>query len=203
MHVERTRSGQMIVGGYAAVFYREGDSGTEYRLLKTLTERIGPNAFKRALSSGGNIRALWNHESSRLLGSTETGTLKLHTDARGLHFNILLPDDADGHKVYSAVERGDLNGASFGFFPIKTTYSRGANGKPDVALVEDLYLTEVSPVTFPAYRSTSAYITTQRSLDPNCVRAVFMRMPTDVQQRLLTIERHEEIAERLAILAKN
>lgn len=50
--------------------------------------------------------------------------------------------------------RGDLNGASFSFFVVDERYFR--EGQKLVREILDIELHELGPVTFPAYKGTSA-----------------------------------------------
>ena len=60
--------------GYGAVFYREGEAGTEYGLGGSIKERIQPGAFDRALAESDDVRGLFNHDPDNLLGRTANGT---------------------------------------------------------------------------------------------------------------------------------
>lgn len=130
--------------GYAAVW----DSPTQIREGgKSFTEVIKRSAF-------GNISrdviATYNHDPSKLLGRTSSGTLRLSTDDHGLRFELDLPDTETGREVRALTSRGDLAGASFTFsvrkdaWPSKTTRE-----------LIDVDLIELGPVTMPAYASTT------------------------------------------------
>ena len=49
VRVEKREDGKRFIKGYAAVYYREGDKGTEYALWDDLFERILPGAFDEAI----------------------------------------------------------------------------------------------------------------------------------------------------------
>ena len=156
VHIEkRTDGGQMLVG-YGAVFYREGDAGSEYGLAPDLKERIAPTAFDRALSAKQDVRGLFNHDPNMLLGRSTAGTLRLTKDARGLRYEIDLPDTQVGKDVAASVARGDLSGSSFSFSVNGKGGQRFEKGSEfDVRQITDVNLYDVGPVTFPAYESTS------------------------------------------------
>ena len=139
--------------GYAAVFYREGEQGTEYRLWDDAVERIMPEAFDSV--AGDDVRALFNHDPSLLLGRSTAGTLSLSVDERGLRYEIDPGDTTTARDVQAHLERGDLTGSSFGF-RITSEEWQSRNDGPDIRLVRGVELFDVGPVTFPAYESSDA-----------------------------------------------
>jgi uncharacterized protein len=142
--------------GYAAVFYRDGDEGTEYELWDGVVERISPTAFNEALKSA-DVRGLFNHEDELVLGRTQSGTMRLSVDTRGLKYEIDLPDTVTGREVAELVRRGDISGSSFGFIPGTTQYKRNADGTEVIERIS-VELLDVGPVTFPAYTGTDASV---------------------------------------------
>ena len=87
----RADKGKMITG-YAAVFYRAANPGTQYELMSDMYERIDRSAFNRALSEKDDARALFNHDPNFVLGRTASGTLRLSEGDDGLEFECDLPD---------------------------------------------------------------------------------------------------------------
>lgn len=148
-------AGQRIVG-YAAVF----DSPTVIRgPLGDFVETVRPGAFTRTIERD-DVRALFNHDESLVLGRTRAGTLRLAEDRHGLRMEIDPPDTEYGRTVVELVRRGDVTGASFGFVPAEPGGQRwhfgdgsGGGGGSEMASREllDVRLFDVSPVTFPAY----------------------------------------------------
>lgn len=130
--------------GYAALF------GTEAR-IGTFTETIRRGAFSTTLERRGDVLALVDHDPSRVLARTRSGTLRLSEDARGLAFALDVPDTQAGRDVLTLAERGDLGGMSFGFqVPPGGDIWRG-EARELVAV--DLF--EISVVqAFPAYDGT-------------------------------------------------
>jgi HK97 family phage prohead protease len=151
-----TRDGKQQLVGYAAVFHRSGEAGTEYRLAEDVVERIAPTAFNRALSEKHDARALFNHDPNMILGRAAAGTLRLSVDQRGLRYEIDLPDTQTGKDVAASVARGDLTGSSFAFSINGKAGQRFEKGdKYDVRHILDVDLFDVGPVTYPAYEATS------------------------------------------------
>lgn len=129
--------------GYAAVF------GVETRVGSFL-ETIRPGAFKSAL--GGDILALADHDPTRLLARTKSGTLRLSEDSKGLAFDLDVPDTQIGRDLLALAERGDLGGMSFGFTIPKNGDAWQGN-KRELRTVD---LREISIVqSWPAYPQTS------------------------------------------------
>jgi HK97 family phage prohead protease len=145
----------MIVG-YGAVFHRDGEAGTEYRLAPDIVERIAPTAFNRALQEKHDARGLFNHDPNMLLGRAAAGTLRMAADAKGLRYEIDLPDTQVGKDVAASIARGDLTGSSFSFRINGKEGQRFEKGKEfDVRHIMDVDLYDVGPVTFPAYEGTT------------------------------------------------
>jgi len=143
------------ISGYAAVFFREGEPGTEYEMgWANVVERIDRHAFDRAILERHDVRALYNHNENFILGRTSSGTLKLSVDDIGLRYDVDIPDTTWGRDVMESIRRGDLTGSSFSFF-IRSELWEERDGKPDLATIKDLDLFDVGPVTFPAYEGTS------------------------------------------------
>src|SRR5690348_12903845 len=91
----READGGANISGYAAVFNQEtviGDGIFGFR------EQIDPGAFDVAIKED-DVRALFNHDPNILLGRTESGTLQLSTDRRGLKYSVSLPDTAAARDV--------------------------------------------------------------------------------------------------------
>lgn len=151
--VQRNESGPNKIVGYAAVFYREGQPGTEFRLWDDFYERIARGAFDRAISEKHDARGLFNHDMNHVLGRSSAGTLAYSADEVGLRYEIELPDTSTARDLLTSIERGDITGSSFAFIPSRTTWTEDEDRV--IRTIEDLDLYDVGPVTFPAYEATS------------------------------------------------
>jgi HK97 family phage prohead protease len=120
-------------------------------------ERIRPRAVARTLRDGLDVRALIDHDVSKILGRQSAGTLRLHADHRGLLAEIDPPDTQPGRDILVSVGRGDVRGMSFAFRALEDEW-RMEHGEP-VRDVLDMEIREVSIVSFPAYPSTSVSVT--------------------------------------------
>jgi len=131
--------------GYAAIF------NTETRIAD-FVETIRPGAFTASLAAGGDILALVDHDRSRVLARTRTGTLRLSEDAKGLRFEIDVPDTTAGRDVLALAARGDLGGMSFGF----SVEPAGEAWTGDKRELRAVTLHEISVVNaWPAYPETN------------------------------------------------
>lgn len=146
-------SGPPKIVGYAAVFYRASDPGTVFALSDDVEERILPGAFDRAIRED-DVRALFNHDASLILGRNTSGTLRLSVDAKGLRYEIDAPDTHTAHDVLAVLRRGDVSGSSFAFETIRQNQRR--EGDIYIRELVELRLFDVGPVTYPAYPATVA-----------------------------------------------
>ncbi len=142
--VELRAAGRQLVG-YAATFGTPAQIGG-------FSESIAPGAFRSTLAaSGKDVLALVDHDPSRLLARTASGTLRLREDTRGLAFEIDLPDTQLGRDLLALAERRDLGGMSFGFRPLDEAWP--SRTQRELRAVD---LVEISVVqAWPAYSQTS------------------------------------------------
>ena len=137
----RTKGRRLV--GYAATFNNEASIGGNFR------ETIAPGAFANTLRSKNDVLALVDHDTTRVLARTKSGTLQLSEDQRGLAFDILLPATQAGNDVLALAERGDVGGMSFGF----TATDEHRDG--DLRELRSVELHEISVVlAWPAYDRT-------------------------------------------------
>jgi HK97 family phage prohead protease len=156
VRLEARADGKPVITGYAAVFHRQDDPGTEYQLWDDLTERVLPGCFDRALREGHDVRGCYNHDASAVLGRTRAGTMRLSADATGLRYEIDPPDTQAARDLMESIKRGDVTGSSFSFAPAPGGVKLSRSGDSCVRELADVDLFDVGPVTFPAYAATSA-----------------------------------------------
>ena len=130
--------------GYAARF------GTEARIGGGVVETIAPGAFAPSLASGRDVLALVDHNPTRVLARTRSGTLRLSEDSVGLAFDIDMPNTQTARDLLEMAERGDLGGMSFGFTVIDQ------ERRADRRVLRSVELLEISVVSaWPAYQGTT------------------------------------------------
>jgi HK97 family phage prohead protease len=147
-----------LIRGYAIVF------NTLSADLGGFREIITPEAVDRTLRERLDVRALVDHDPSKVLGRTTAGTLTLRKDAHGLHVEINPPDTTAGRDTLESIGRRDVNGMSFTFQVVRPggeRFERRDSGL--VRIVSDMTIQEVSVVTFPAYAAADVAVA-QRAL---------------------------------------
>jgi HK97 family phage prohead protease len=122
--------------------------------MGAFVETIKPGAFTKTIARD-DVRALVNHDASKILGRTKSGTLTLREDTRGLYCEISPPDTTVGRDVVESVKRGDLDGMSFGFSAVDVNWDGRTEVGQQLRELHEVRLYDVSVVTYPAYPSTS------------------------------------------------
>lgn len=135
------------IGGYAAVF------GKLSRNLGGFVEELNNSVFNRAANDGWNDAICrYNHDDMALLGTVQSGHLRLQLDKTGLIYEVDPPQSrAD---VLELVERGDITKSSFAFRTVEDDWSQTDQGYPKRTLLS-VELVDVSPVVSPAYVDSS------------------------------------------------
>lgn len=152
-----------LLRGHAAVFDQVAEIFPGYG------EELASTAFDEVLKRDDlDVRALFNHNPSLLLGRSSAGTLRLSTDSTGLEFEADLPNTSYANDLRELLSRGDVTGASFGFIPGVMVLSRAEDGGELTTHTSVADLLDVSPVTFPAYGGTDVAL---RSKTPGAAPA--------------------------------
>lgn len=149
------KSDDNVVEGYALKFNKES------RDLGGFVETISPDALEGVDLT--DVRCFLDHDSSKLLGRTSSGTLELNVDDIGLHFRCTLPNTSTGRDAMELVKRGDLNQCSFGFTVANHKWTKD-DGIMKRSINKIKSLLEISLVSIPAYDDTDVRVAT-RSLE--------------------------------------
>lgn len=177
--VETRENEKPKIVGQAAVFY-DGTPATEYELWPGVFERVMPTAFDRAIRED-DVRALFNHVPSNILGRTTAGTLALAKSEKGLQYDISPPESSVGQTALEAVRRRDVTGSSFSFSVIEETWRKEDEGKREIREISEVKLFDVGPVTFPAYEQTTAGVRAWDGADE--ARESYERWKRDLELR--------------------
>lgn len=135
------------IRGYAAVFNAPAQITPRFR------EQVAPGAFRSSLT-GGDVRALLNHDPNYVLGRTSAGSLRLWEDDTGLRFEVDPPDTQWARDLLVTMRRGDISQGSFGF----RVRTQSWDADESLRTLQDVELHDVSVVTFPAYPQTSCHV---------------------------------------------
>lgn len=158
IEVREDDNGARTISGYALKWEMKSHTMGYWKRFK---EQFRKGAFSDSLTSDDQL-ALWSHDTSKVLGRTKNGTLRLSEDDVGLRFELDLPNTTLGNDVHETIKRGDVDGVSFGFQMNKQEWDEA---DPDniVRTVTKAKLVEVSPVAFPAYPDSQV---SAREYDP-------------------------------------
>jgi len=174
VEIRTGHGGEPMIVGHAAVFNSESVD------LGGWKEIIEPGAFTKTLREKDDVRALINHDPSLLLGRSSAKTLRLKEDEKGLGTEIDVPDTQAGRDVVTSLERGDLDGMSFGFFVTDQEWK--TINEENFRIIQSVKLFDVSVVAFPAFEETDAHV---RSLE------AFSFAPIDQKQLFAALVRAE------------
>ncbi len=184
---ERAEGGASVLEGYAAPFDKWSVD------LFGFKERIAPGAFADDLKKNPDVRALVDHDSSKMLGRTKAGTLVLEEDKKGLKARITPPDTTVANDLMENIRLRNITQMSFGFQTVEDEW----NEKFTERTLKKVKLFDVSVVTFPAYRQTSIKVRSAleaAGIDEKALARLFERA-----NRGLPIEDEDEAAARAVV----
>lgn len=144
------------------------------------TEVITETAFAKTLSDGADVKALYAHDTAKILGRTKNGTLRLSVgmmgEVKGLICECDLSDTSFAKDAYALIKRNDVNTMSFGFDVIKERIEM-ENGE-EVRYLLEVKLYEVSfAVAFPAYEATNSEARELRGIDLDQLETILEKDP--------------------------
>jgi HK97 family phage prohead protease len=147
--------------GYAAVF----DSPWNDKLTSATgyIEKVARGIFRKVLTKGDDVPFLIAHDRNQLLGTTQSGNVRLREDGKGLLVESKLPDNYLGEYARSMIEAGDLKGMSYGYQldPRRDTLLTRAGGVVTRTIAGLESLVDVSLTWEPAYTATTVELRSQ------------------------------------------
>lgn len=150
--------GNRSLSGYAVKWEKKSHV---LGLFRKFREQFKRGAFADSLNSDDQ-RFLWAHDTSKVLGRTKNNTLRLFEDETGLRFELDLPKTTLGNDTYESIQRGDVDGVSFGFRKEDDEIEEPDDDLP-IRTIKKAKLLEVSAVAFPAYPDSEV---SARGYDP-------------------------------------
>lgn len=154
VRAEQVDSQPTKIIGYGSVF----DSRSNL-IFGSFREIIKPGAFDDVLND--DVRALFNHDPNFILGRSQSGTLSLNVDEKGLRYDITAPDTQTIRDlVIAPMLRGDINQSSFAFNIARDgeDWYQDEDGVIVREITRFSRLYDVSPVTYPAYQEAGSAV---------------------------------------------
>lgn len=146
MELREQEDGKRTLTGYALKWEMKS---SPLGYMGEFREQFKKGAFKETLEKDDQ-RALWSHDTSKVLGRTANKTLRLSEDEVGLRFELDLPNTTLGNDTYETIKRGDVDGVSFGFMAKRQEWDETDDNNV-IRTITDADLLEISPVAWPAY----------------------------------------------------
>ena len=161
---EKRDDGTGKLVGHPIVYNSPTDIGGMFR------EVVMPGALDDANMK--DVPLLVNHNDNmipvaRSRRNNGNSTMRLIPDANGLGFEASLDitRNATAAELYSAVERGDIDGMSFAFLIDKERWEGLDTDYPTRFIDKFSVIREISAVTFPAYNRTDINARSKDALD--------------------------------------
>jgi len=149
LSVELRAEPDFVIAGYAALF----DSPSKN--LGGFTEVIAPTAFTRSLAEKAVVRFTFNHSLDDVLARTDSGSLELSTDSKGLKFRAQLNKKIQRHAdIWEACRSKLYDECSFAFTVPEGGDAWSPDGRRRTLL--DVDLMDCAIVGVPAYEGTTA-----------------------------------------------
>ena len=154
-----------------------GDFVTGKPILYNSLTNIG--TFDEIIEAGAldgadlkDVRFLVNHNTdmiplARSRNNNENSTMQMIVDSSGMNIRVNLDtaNNSDAKNLYSAIQRGDIDGMSFMFTVEADEWENLESDHPTRHIKKIGKVFEVSAVTFPAYPETSILARNAQTLD--------------------------------------
>jgi HK97 family phage prohead protease len=151
-HLEARGAGEIRRIGGIGVPY-----GKRSRLLPGgFYEIVESRALRKTLGDNLSVVCRMEHHPEWLLATTDSGSLRLADEERGLAYEADLPDTTAGRDCYELVRTGRMAHSSMGFVCFDDEFRH--DGSALIRHLVSVKLTEISPVSQPAYFDTSTAI---------------------------------------------
>jgi len=167
VEVRATDGGTTMLVGYAARF-----NSPSSPIGGRFVEVIAHGAFDGVI--GGDVVALFDHDTRRLLGRTGAGSLRLSIDDLGLRYEVDLDmEDPDAVAVQRKLATRKVTGSSFMFSVAESGDKWDKTNDVITRTITKIgALYDVGPVTFPAYPASSAALRSLEGVEAQALEAV-------------------------------
>lgn len=177
---------------------------------KKFREKICKGAFTKAIDANPRIDFLCEHDTNKLLATTENNSLQLWEDEQGLKMRAIICPTSYGKDIYELMKSNIVNHMSFGFRVLSDKWKKLSNGIHE-RTVEELELLEVSVVRNPAYPQSAIAARGMELVEdvdiPDCIEDEERKeqeMNETIAQELRTlISKVEELANEVKNLKAN
>ena len=137
--------GRRVIEGRAIVY----DAWSED--LGGFRERLNPGSARLA----DDLLALFDHDTSMVLGRTSAGTLLAQDDGSGVVMRAFPPETTWAKDLLVSMDRGDIKHMSFRLRVTDDDWQIADDGSI-TRTINDMEVDELSVVSLPAYPQTSA-----------------------------------------------
>lgn len=139
--------GKKYIDGYFVVFNQQTE------LWDGVYEEVDPGALDNSIINN-DIRCLYNHNDDIVLGRTSVKTFSLRKDEHGIYGSAEVNEnDSAAMDAYARVQRGDVSGCSYGYYPTREECVQRDDGSVLWRVLEADVI-EMSVCPFPAYPQT-------------------------------------------------
>lgn len=118
-------------------------------------EKFQSGAFDDYFKSDGDTKFLVDHETGKVLGRSNKGTLSLKSDATGLKYSLEIPNTTLGNDAHEDVKVGNKEYISVGFRKIAESWDESDENNV-IRTITKANLPEISLTAWPAYEQTTA-----------------------------------------------
>jgi HK97 family phage prohead protease len=149
--LRKSATGSRTLKGYAARFNsRSVDLGG-------FVEQLMPGCFAESLAADEEIRALLDHDHTKILARRSNGSLRISEDSVGLGVDFDVPATSYGDDLLACVDAGLIAGMSFGMFCLEDRWQDLQENGQAVKLrsVTRADIFEITATSMPAYPSTT------------------------------------------------
>jgi len=152
--VSRVEGKPVTLSGYALKWNELSSDRGGYQV------RLLPNSAKFA----EQVLALYNHDSSEVIGNNKNGTLRFTSDETGVKFEVDLPDTSTGRDVAELVGKGYIAGMSFAMANRPDGREITENGKT-IYEASSFLVDEFSVTGNPSFAGTTVKVKNEKTGD--------------------------------------